>query len=161
MPSSLASHECRIEFLSYGPVVLLQLLSTPPRGDAVTFGSRPVSGWSGGTLTLLFRCAPERTGPGVPTPGPAHRSISGEQGSRRSRCTRRDHLHGKRDARGVITIRIVPSRRALRACPPAICVNRRGNPDFPSFRERPPCLPGPGKARATCRVVIWIDRSGR
>ncbi len=47
---------------------------------------------------------------------PGDRSISGEQGSRRSRWTRGDHLHGKREARGVMRIRIDPSRRALRAC---------------------------------------------
>ncbi len=64
-PRSLASHKCRIEFLSYGPVVHLQLLSTPPYGDAVTFGCQPVSGWLEGTLTLLFKCAPERTGSDV------------------------------------------------------------------------------------------------
>ena len=33
----LANMERRIEFVSYGPVVRFQLLSTPPHGDAVAF----------------------------------------------------------------------------------------------------------------------------
>ena len=36
-PSVLAATSRRIEFVSYGLVFHLQLLSTPPRGDAVTF----------------------------------------------------------------------------------------------------------------------------
>jgi hypothetical protein len=34
----LATATGRIEFVTYGPVVHLRMLSTPPRGDAVTFG---------------------------------------------------------------------------------------------------------------------------
>ena len=41
VPSRLATTVGRIEFhLRYGLIVHLQLLSTPPRGDAVTFGYR-------------------------------------------------------------------------------------------------------------------------
>lgn len=39
--SRLASRPGRIEFVSYGLLVHLPLLSTSPRGDAVTFSYRP------------------------------------------------------------------------------------------------------------------------
>ena len=39
----LAISSGRIVFVSYGPTVHLQLLRTPPRGDALTFGYRPES----------------------------------------------------------------------------------------------------------------------
>ncbi|HIJ86038.1 MAG: hypothetical protein HW380_988 [Magnetococcales bacterium] len=42
----LAASSCRIEFVSYGPVIRFQLLSTPPHGDAVSFNYR-VMAYSG------------------------------------------------------------------------------------------------------------------
>ena len=46
---------------SYGPMVHLQLLSTPPRGGAVTFGFRPESACLGRTCTSLIEYTLRRT----------------------------------------------------------------------------------------------------
>ena len=45
-------------------MVHLQLLSTPPRGDAVTFGFRPESVCLGRTCTSLIEYTLRRTGTG-------------------------------------------------------------------------------------------------
>jgi hypothetical protein len=50
--------------LSYGPMVHLQLLSTPPRGDAVTFGYRPESVYLKGTRTPRIGYTLRRTSHG-------------------------------------------------------------------------------------------------
>src|ERR1022692_3386250 len=52
----------RIEFLSCGWAVHLQLLFTPPPGGAITVDFRPESVCRRGTLTLLSMCACRRTG---------------------------------------------------------------------------------------------------
>ena len=46
---------------SYGLVVLLQLLPTPPRGDAVTFRYRPESEYLKRTFTSLIKQTCKRT----------------------------------------------------------------------------------------------------
>ena len=46
---------------SYGPMIHLRLLSTPPRGDAVTFSYRPESACLEGTSTLLIEYTFRRT----------------------------------------------------------------------------------------------------
>ncbi|MCA9425466.1 MAG: hypothetical protein KC994_10360 [Candidatus Omnitrophica bacterium] len=51
----------RIEFVSYGLVVHLLLLPTPPRGDAVTVGYRPESVCLVWTFTTLIEYACRRT----------------------------------------------------------------------------------------------------
>ncbi len=48
--------------LSYGPMVHLRLLSTPPRGDAVTLSYRPESAGLEGTCTPLIEYTLRRTG---------------------------------------------------------------------------------------------------
>ncbi len=47
--------------LSYGPMVHLRLLPTPPRGDAVTFSYRPESAGLEGTRTPLIEYTFRRT----------------------------------------------------------------------------------------------------
>lgn len=47
--------------LSYGLIILLQLLSTPPRGDAVTFRYRPESVYLKRTSTSLTKHTYKRT----------------------------------------------------------------------------------------------------
>ena len=49
---------------SYGPMIHLRLLSTPPHGDAVTFGYRPESACLEGTSTLLTEYTFRRTSAG-------------------------------------------------------------------------------------------------
>jgi hypothetical protein len=51
-------------FLTYGLVVHLLLLSTPPHDDAVIFGYRPESVYLTGTFTLLTKHTHSRTRPG-------------------------------------------------------------------------------------------------
>ena len=47
------THKAETSFSAYGLVIHLQLLPTPPRGDAVTFGYRQLAPvWSG--LTPLW-----------------------------------------------------------------------------------------------------------
>lgn len=46
---------------SYGPVVPLPLLLTPPRGDAISVGYRPESVYLGRTFTSLYTRALRRT----------------------------------------------------------------------------------------------------
>ena len=48
---------------SYGPMVHLQLLSTPPHGDAVTFSFRPESACLKGTCTPRIEYTCRRTRP--------------------------------------------------------------------------------------------------
>ncbi len=50
-----------IQGSSYGPMVHLRLLSTPPRGDAVTFSFRPESACLKGTCTPLIQYTFRRT----------------------------------------------------------------------------------------------------
>ena len=50
--------------LSYGPMIHLRLRSTPPHGDAVTFGYRPQSACLEGTYTLLIEHTFRRTSQG-------------------------------------------------------------------------------------------------
>ena len=58
----LARQTDRIEFTqSYGLVVLLQLLPTPPHDDAVTFRYRPESGYLKRTYTSLIKQTCKRT----------------------------------------------------------------------------------------------------
>ena len=54
--------------LSYGPVVHLALLPTPPCGDAVTFSYVRIHARTAGTFTLLFVCARGRTGKRLTAP---------------------------------------------------------------------------------------------
>jgi hypothetical protein len=63
MASRLTATPGQIAFDIYGPMVHLQLLSTPPRGDAVTFGFRPESVSLGRTCTSLIEYTLRRTGP--------------------------------------------------------------------------------------------------
>jgi len=56
--------------LSYGWIVHLLLLPTPPRGDAVAIGYRPESAYLKRTSTSLTKCAFRRTGGGSATAGP-------------------------------------------------------------------------------------------
>ena len=51
---------------SYGPMVHLRLLSTPPHGDAVSFSYRPENACLEGTFTLLIEHTLRRTSIGVP-----------------------------------------------------------------------------------------------
>ena len=62
LASRLVTTSGRIEFVSYGLKNLLQLLPTPPHGDAVTFGYRPECVCLKRTFTSLNMCAPRRTG---------------------------------------------------------------------------------------------------
>ena len=52
----------RIEFVTFGPVVHLPLLPTPPRGGAVAFDYARMHVRAAGTRTLLSVCAHGRTG---------------------------------------------------------------------------------------------------
>jgi len=61
---------------SYGPIVRLLLLSTPPRGDAVTFDYRPENVCLEGTCTLLFVYARRRTRVGEPAHQCAHTVVA-------------------------------------------------------------------------------------
>jgi hypothetical protein len=56
----------RIAFVSYGLIVHLLLLPTPPRGDAVAVGYRPERAYLKRTSTSLTKCAFRRTGRGRP-----------------------------------------------------------------------------------------------
>ena len=71
-------HAAESSSSSYRLAVLLQLLPTPPHGDAVTFGYRPESICLKRTFTSLSGCAHRRT---------SGRSASGYlEGRRRLRC---------------------------------------------------------------------------
>ena len=59
-------HQAESGSSSYGLLVHLQLLSTPPHGDAVTFGFRPESAYLRRTFTVLIEYARWRTGPRPP-----------------------------------------------------------------------------------------------
>jgi hypothetical protein len=65
LTSRLVDTAGRIEFLSYGLVVHLLLLPTPPHGDAVIFGYRPESVYLTGTFTLLTVHTHSRTSPAL------------------------------------------------------------------------------------------------
>ncbi len=58
-PSPPRSAELRSS--SYGPMIHLRLLSTPPHGDAVTFGYRPENACLEVTSALLIEYAFRRT----------------------------------------------------------------------------------------------------
>ncbi len=70
IPSGLAETPGRIEFVSYGLVLRLLLLPTPPRGDAVTVNYRPESACLRRTCTSPTMHAHRRTRVGPP----AHRA---------------------------------------------------------------------------------------
>jgi len=61
-PAGSPSRPAESRSLSYGPMVHLRLLSTPPRGDAVTFRYRPESAGLEGTRTPLIEYTLRRTG---------------------------------------------------------------------------------------------------
>ena len=63
----LAESTGRIEFLAYGLVIRLTLLSTPPHGDAVGLGYRSENDYLAWTFTLLTVCAFGRTGRAAPS----------------------------------------------------------------------------------------------
>ena len=54
-------HPAESSSSSYGLVVLLLLLPTPPRGDAVTVGYMPESDYMRRTCTSLIVCPHRRT----------------------------------------------------------------------------------------------------
>jgi hypothetical protein len=64
-PSRLTARPGRIGFVAYGLLVHLPLLSTTPRGVAVTFGYRPECACLKRTPTSLTKHARRRTGTGV------------------------------------------------------------------------------------------------
>jgi len=63
LASRLANTPGRIAFVTYGPMVHLRLLSTSPRGDAVTFDYGPESVCPVGTSTPQVEYTFRRTGP--------------------------------------------------------------------------------------------------
>lgn len=65
----------RIEFVSYGLLVHVQLLSTPPHGGAVTFHYGPECACPERTFTSLNHHAHRRTHPGL-QPGAARQPLS-------------------------------------------------------------------------------------
>ncbi len=68
-PSRLASFQAESSSLSYGLIVHLLLLPTPPHGDAVAVGYRPERAYLKRTSTSLTKRAFRRTeGRGAPRP---------------------------------------------------------------------------------------------
>ena len=63
LASRLANTPGRIAFVTYGPMVHLRLLSTSPRGDAVTFDYGPESVCPVGTSTPQVEYTFRRTSP--------------------------------------------------------------------------------------------------
>ncbi len=122
------------------------------RPDPGRFESRP--SWLPGPGKARATC---RVGRVFPRPARGTGGSREDQGSRRRRRNRRNHLHGKREARGVNEIRIDPRRLALRACRQAVWVVRRVRPDPGRFESRP-CMAarareGPG------HLTEWAGRS--
>jgi hypothetical protein len=78
----LAGNVSRIEFVACGLVIHLQLLSTLPRGNAVTFGYGPESACPKRTYTSLFQYLSKRT------PLPARASRGCRKVCRAARSTR-------------------------------------------------------------------------
>ena len=66
---------------SYGPIVHLRLLSTPPRGDAVTFGYRPENACLEGTCTPLIEYTFRRTSGRPPSRPSAGRDAGRYEGN--------------------------------------------------------------------------------
>ena len=73
--SRLASFQAESRSLSYGLIVHLLLLPTPPLGDAVAVGYRPERAYLKRTSTSLTKCAFRRTIPAFAGMTPAQRSL--------------------------------------------------------------------------------------